>query len=194
MSPRIGITAFLYPVTIVKLCTKFHICLAQSHSYWWPPFPSPVVKLWPSLLALMLFFSIFSPSPSLSHSQWQWHLHSRPPSFRWQDSPVFLYDIITDQSNHNPHQLISPWEILMWFWKCNLHSCLLIGIFKSSDGHVLRWMPQDLTDDKSTLVQVMAWCRQATSHYLNQCWPRSPTPYGVTRPQWVNAMNRNWWL
>ena len=48
-------------------------------------------------------------------------------------------------------------------------------------------MPQDLTDDKSTLVQVMAWCRQATSHYLNQGWPRSPTPYGVTRPQWVNA-------
>ena len=48
-------------------------------------------------------------------------------------------------------------------------------------------MPQDLTDDKSTLVQVMAWCRQATSHYLNQCWPRSPTPYGVTRPQWVNS-------
>ena len=31
----------------------------------------------------------------------------------------------------------------------------------------LSWMPQDLTDDKSTLVQVMAWCRQATSHYLN---------------------------
>ena len=51
-----------------------------------------------------------------------------------------------------------------------------------------RWMSLDLTDDKSTLVQVMAWCRQATSHYLNQCWPRSPTPYGVTRPQWVKAM------
>ena len=24
---------------------------------------------------------------------------------------------------------------------------------------------------KSTLVQVMGWCRQAPSHYLNQCWP-----------------------
>ena len=23
----------------------------------------------------------------------------------------------------------------------------------------------------TTLVQVMTWCRQATSHYLNQCWP-----------------------
>ena len=54
----------------------------------------------------------------------------------------------------------------------------------------LRWMPLDLTDDKSTLVQVMAWCHQATSHYLNQCWPRSPTPYGVTRPQCVqNGQN-----
>ena len=50
----------------------------------------------------------------------------------------------------------------------------------------LRWMPLDFTDDKSTLVQVMAWCRQATSHYLSQCWPRSLSPYGVTRPQWVN--------
>ena len=44
----------------------------------------------------------------------------------------------------------------------------------------LRWMPLDLTDDKSTLVQVMAWCRQATSHYLSQYWPRSMPPNGVT--------------
>ena len=44
----------------------------------------------------------------------------------------------------------------------------------------------DFADDQSTLVQVMAWCRQATSHYLSQCWPRSLLPYGVTRPQWVN--------
>ena len=29
------------------------------------------------------------------------------------------------------------------------------------------------------------WNRQATSHYLSQCWPRSLSPYGVTRPQWV---------
>ena len=50
----------------------------------------------------------------------------------------------------------------------------------------LRWMSLDLADDKSTLVQVMAWCRQATSHYLSQCWPRSLSPLGVTRPQWVN--------
>ena len=50
----------------------------------------------------------------------------------------------------------------------------------------LRWMSLDFTDDQSMLVQVMAWCRQATSHYMSQCWPRSLSPYGVTRPQWVN--------
>ena len=54
----------------------------------------------------------------------------------------------------------------------------------------LRWMPLDLTDDKSTLVQVMAWCRQATSHYLSQCWPRSMSPNGVGRPQWVNLHSK----
>ena len=51
----------------------------------------------------------------------------------------------------------------------------------------LTWMSLDLTDDKSTLVQVMAWCCQATSHYLSQWWPRSLSPYGVTGPQWVNS-------
>ena len=49
------------------------------------------------------------------------------------------------------------------------------------------WMSLDFSDYQSTLVQVMAWCRQATSHYLSQCWPRSLSPYGITRPQWVNV-------
>ena len=63
---------------------------------------------------------------------------------------------------------------------------LLIGIFRSSHDNALRRMPWDLTDDKSRLVQVMAWCCQATSHYLGQCWLSSLSSYGVTRPQWVN--------
>ena len=49
----------------------------------------------------------------------------------------------------------------------------------------LIWMSLDFTDDQSILVQVKAWCRQATSHYLSQCWPRSLSLSGVTRPQWV---------
>ena len=47
----------------------------------------------------------------------------------------------------------------------------------------LRIMPHNLINDKSTLVQVMAWswCRQTTSHYLSQYWPSSMSPYGITR-------------
>ena len=50
---------------------------------------------------------------------------------------------------------------------------------------VHRWLLQDFTDDKSTPVQVVAWCRQTASPYLSRCCPRSLSPYGVTRPQWV---------
>ena len=50
----------------------------------------------------------------------------------------------------------------------------------------LIWISLDFTHDQSTLVQVMAWCRQATSHYLSQCWPRSLSPFGVTRQEWVD--------
>ena len=61
-----------------------------------------------------------------------------------------------------------------------------IDTLSNSCETALRSMPQNPSDDKSTLVQVMAWCRQAASHYLSQCCPKSLSPYGVTRPQWVN--------
>ena len=35
---------------------------------------------------------------------------------------------------------------------------------------------------------VITWCHQATSHYLSQCWPRSVSPYGITRLQWVKIV------
>ena len=49
----------------------------------------------------------------------------------------------------------------------------------------LRWIPLDLVEDKSTSVQAMAWCPQASSHCLSQCWSRYMSPYGVTRAQRV---------
>ena len=61
----------------------------------------------------------------------------------------------------------------------------------------LRWMPENPTNEKSTLVQIMARCCQATSHYLNQCWSRSALPYGitgVTRPQWVDSVHNLFWF
>ena len=53
--------------------------------------------------------------------------------------------------------------------------------------HTREYMPQNTYHDKSTLVQVMSWCHQATSHYLSQWWPGSMSPYGVRMQQRVNA-------
>ena len=60
-----------------------------------------------------------------------------------------------------------------------------------SDGVIsckiaLRCMSLGLSDDKSTLVQVMALCCQTASHYLRQCWPSSMPQYGINGPQSIN--------
>ena len=46
----------------------------------------------------------------------------------------------------------------------------------------------DLTDNKSTLFSVMAWCCQVTSHYPNQCRKRSLMLYDIARLQWINFL------
>ena len=57
-----------------------------------------------------------------------------------------------------------------------------IDILSTSRKIGLRWMPQNPIDDKSTLVQVMAWCRQATLR-----GPKFTQIYvTIIRPQWVN--------
>ena len=105
---------------------------------------------------------------------------------------------------HCPQPKVAPilMEAMWWSWGFNSLSPGTCGtdfesvIFKlwiqnSSLGIsceiALMWIPQDLTTGNvnATLVQVMAWCRQAPSHYLSQCWPRSMSSFGVTKPQWV---------
>ena len=89
--------------------------------------------------------------------------------------------ITDDQIEVHKHiKLIDPWEIWMTY-------LIFKWILEIDGGGIsceiaLIVMSLDFTDHQSTLVQVMAWCRQATSHYLSQCWTRSLSPYGVTRP------------
>ena len=45
-------------------------------------------------------------------------------------------------------------------------------------------------DDKSILCQVMAWCRQASSHYLQQCWPK-PVAHGLLHK---GTSQLNWYI
>ena len=56
--------------------------------------------------------------------------------------------------------------------------CKLIIQTSSLENHseiALKWTAQNIQNihiEKPTLTQVMAWCRQATSHCLSQCRPR----------------------
>ena len=48
-------------------------------------------------------------------------------------------------------------------WKFKYHFLIIVVIDDWSISSKLKWVSFDPTNDKSTLVQVMAWCRQATS-------------------------------
>ena len=66
-------------------------------------------------------------------------------------------------------------------------SMLQIMIMNISCENALRWLLQDTFDDKSTMVQVMIWCCQPTSHCLSQRWPRSKALHGATRLKCINS-------
>ena len=53
----------------------------------------------------------------------------------------------------------------------------------------LKWMQQNSFDDESSLVHAMAWCRQATSNHLSQCWP----PHVVIRSRWMKLLRVHYW-
>ena len=120
----------------------------------------------------------------------------------WLNNQTYFFNISLDfDTSISPLMSNKIFRNLTVHWKFIVNS-LTPGKFKWSfryvifkwilviDGWVISceialiWMSLDSTDDQSTLVQVMAWCHQATSHYLSQCWPRSLPPYGVTRPHW----------
>ena len=100
----------------------------------------------------------------------------------WNRKACWLLDHL-----QQPFNSLAPRKFEWNFRHVTFKQILVIDSWGISCKIALIWMSQDFTDDQSTLVQVMAWCRQATSHYLSQCWPRSLSPYDVTRPQWVNT-------
>ena len=71
----------------------------------------------------------------------------------------------------------------------NMISKLIIEFSSLGTEIVRRWMQQNLTNEKSILVQ--AWYSHATSHLLNQCLPKFMIPYDATSPQWVKPLLTN---
>ena len=91
---------------------------------------------------------------------------------------------------HQPYiNSLGPGKFKWNFRHVIFKQIVVIGGWGISCEITLIWMSLVFTDDQSILVHVMAWCRQATSHYLSQCWPRFISLYGVTSPLWVNNVD-----
>ena len=76
-------------------------------------------------------------------------------------------------------------------WWSSLVKCFKLRLF-FSDGHLPVYFTLFITRPLSTKWHNKHGIKnhdnnQASSHYLSQCWPRSPSLYGVTRHQWVKA-------
>ena len=160
------------------------------------PVPGEFLAQRPVRRSFDVFFDLHM-NKRLSKQSWGWWFET-PSCPLWRHCNVYLawvtwkkisQYLASDEKLHQcisnnylwVNQLISPWEIQFTsvYFKLILQIEILIICIK--------WEPQNPPiDDKSTLVQVMAWCHQASSHYLSQCWPRSMSPYGVTKPQWIH--------
>ena len=68
--------------------------------------------------------------------------------------------------------------IHLWYVAYRDRECTL-SVMESVHSYI-RHKARPNKGSPSILVQVMVWRRQASSHYLNQCWLRSILPYGVT--------------
>ena len=73
------------------------------------------------------------------------------------------------------------WEIWKWFARIFFKLMIWIDVWSTSCEIDLRWLPHTPVDDKSTLVQVKAWCRQALTSQIVLTKISNVRPYGVTR-------------
>ena len=74
-----------------------------------------------------------------------------------------MYFSIYDNKNSNSLTSVSfQWDFL----NSNLQANLMIACRGISYEITIRWLLLNFTDGKSTLVQVIAWRYQATSHYM----------------------------
>ena len=87
-------------------------------------------------------------------------------------------------SNHHQFNSLPPGRCDSSSWNVIFKPISQIHILSTSHEIAYKWITPDLFNWRSTLVQVMAWCRQATNHYLSQCW-LIYVAISITGPQWL---------
>ena len=103
----------------------------------------------------------------------------------------------------NNEKRLRSWccSVLLWFGLVTIDPVLLIisldiltrrplyeaAVILDYQAYIKKqYLPWCIVVDASTSVLVTAWCHQATSHCMSQCWPRNMSSYGITRAHWFN--------
>ena len=111
---------------------------------------------------------------------WWFNIHVYSTCIKHACGHGFIWYILTYSSgrlhcrDHSGHGL-SQWEMML---HCNV-ICHSISLYPEWPWFILQNTILVFSVEchrTSTLIQVMAWCLQAISHYLNQFRPSSMTP------------------
>ena len=128
-----------------------YLNLGQSCQWKTAPNVAMIDRYASHLSTVLCLFHVFDVLTCCRKVIWYQYLNSLAPGkFEWNFRRVIFKQIL----------VIDSWGI----------SCEIAII----------WMSLGFSDGQSTLVQVMAWCLQATSHYLSHCCPRFLSPYELS--------------
>ena len=119
---------------------------------------------------------------------WPWWI----PRTKASDALVFslIYAWINGWVNNreagNLRRHRAHYDVIVMMRQCNTSLGIAILSKSKSNPGITQSI---LLDCKSILVHVVAWCRQATSHYLCRYLLRSMLPCGITRPQQATGLD-----
>ena len=165
----------------LKVCSKGSNCIvsvgSSNFSHWagnnfskqcWPKRELGHTELIGNWYAVVIPRHFFMPwSQKRSQKQFRNELHETQTIMPWYSSIAqYHYDLLTVP--WKARQKSDKFDFQIWFWQV-----IFAHFLGNCDG-------MDAKDLKSILVQVMAWCRLATSHKFNRCWPMSVLPCGAT--------------
>ena len=119
---------------------------------------SPVTSEFPTPRPVARNFDVFFDlrlNKQLSKQSWGWWFET-PSRPLWRHCNAYgIWNLLCAAG----YSCNSAYDIFTFQWQV---SCRFPMNMPSN------WLPKDLTDDKSTSIQLIAWCCQAINHYLNQ--------------------------
>ena len=101
---------------------------------------------------------------------------------------IFFVKLLLYECHSTPLMISQHW-FRYWLGAVRQQAITWDNVDPDSCHHML-----PLGHNELILYQVLAWGRQATSHYLRQCWPWFMPPYVAIRSQWVNEHTKNYYI